>query len=132
FTETGTAGPATQLLLVSGNNQSATVGTALSMPFVVAAQDANGNPVSGVAIAFAVATGGGTLSATSVTTNAMGQAQSTLSVGTTAGTNTVTATKAGLTGSPITFTTSGTSGTATTIALVSGNSQIATVATALS
>jgi hypothetical protein len=132
FMATGTAGAATQLVIVSGNNQSATVATKLSMPFVVAAEDKNGNAVSGVNVTFAVASGGGTLSATTVTTGLNGQAQSSLTVGASAGTNTVTASSTGLTGSPITFTASGTSGTATQIALVSGNNQTATVGTALS
>ncbi|MBA3393087.1 MAG: Ig-like domain-containing protein [Deltaproteobacteria bacterium] len=131
FTATGTAGAATQIAIVSGNNQSATVGTALAMPLVVGVKDANGNPVSGISVAFAVATGGGSLSATTATTNAAGQAQSTLTVGPTVTTNTVTVTRVGLTGSPITFTAMATSGAATQIALVSGNNQSATAGSAL-
>ncbi|MBA2322161.1 MAG: Ig-like domain-containing protein [Deltaproteobacteria bacterium] len=132
FTATGTAGAAAQLAIVSGNNQSVRVGAALTMPFVVAVKDANGNPVSGTAVSFTVASGGGSLSAASVMTNATGQAQTTLTLGPTAGTNTVTATRAGLTGSPITFTATGTTGTATQIALVSGTNQSATAGTTLS
>jgi adhesin/invasin len=131
FTATGTAGTATNLALVSGNNQSATVGTALSAPFIVAVTDTYGNPIANTAVTFAVASGGGTLSATSATTNAAGQASTRLTVGATAGMNTVTATRAGLTGSPITFTATGTTGTATQIALVSGNNQSATVGSTL-
>jgi hypothetical protein len=132
FTATGTAGAATQFVAVSGNNQSATVSKALPMPFIVAVKDANGNPVAGTTVAFAVTSGGGTLSASSVTTNTAGQAQTSLTVGATAGTNTVTASVTGLTGSPITFTASGTTGTATQIAAVSGNNQSAIAGAAIS
>lgn len=131
FTAMGNAGAAAAIALVSGNNQSATVGTALTMPFVVAVTDDNGNPVAGTAVTFAVATGGGSLSATSVTTNAQGQAQTKLTVGSAAGMNTVTATRAGLTGSPVTFVATGTTGTATQIAVVSGGNQSATVGSTL-
>src|SRR5262249_17947165 len=94
--------------------------------------DTYGNPVAGTAVTFTVASGGGSLSATSVTTNATGQARTTLTVGPTAGTNTVTATRAGLTGSPGTVTPTGTQRTATQSPLVSGNNQSALGGTALS
>jgi len=54
-----------------------------------------------------------------------------LDAGTTAGANTLTATSAGLTGSPVTFTATGTAGAATQIALNAGNAQSATVGTAV-
>ena len=77
------------LTSVSGNNQSAAVGTALANPFVVEVRDGNGNPLAGVAVTFVVRTGGGTLSNPTATTDANGQADSTLHLGTEAGTNTV-------------------------------------------
>ncbi|MEE8519911.1 MAG: Ig-like domain-containing protein, partial [Gemmatimonadota bacterium] len=80
-------------------------GTALADPFVVTVTDANANPVSGVSVTFAVTGGGGSLSnAQPQRTNASGQASTTLTLGTAAGVNTVTATATGLTGSPVTFT----------------------------
>jgi hypothetical protein len=96
-------------------------------PFVVVVKDANGNPVSGFAVTFTVGSGGGTLSATSATTNAQGQAQTTLTLGSSAGTNTVNANATGLTGSPVTFTASATAGTATQLAIASGNNQTAAI-----
>ncbi|HEX7938482.1 MAG TPA: hypothetical protein VF483_05775, partial [Gemmatimonadaceae bacterium] len=48
-------------------------------------------------------------------------------LGTAAGSNTMTATATGLTGSPVTFTATGTAGAATQIALKSGNNQTGTV-----
>src|SRR5439155_15568484 len=101
-------------------------------PLVVTVKDLNNNPVSGFTVTFAVTAGGGSLSATSVATNAAGQAQTTLTLGTVAGTNTARATATGLTGSPITFTETGTAGAATQIVLVSGNSQTAVAGSILS
>jgi hypothetical protein len=129
FTATGAAagaGPATNLVLVSGSGQTATVGQALSSPFVVQANGASGSPVSGVTVTFAVTAGGGTVSPTSVTTNSLGQAASTLILGSSAGANTVTASSGTLTGSPVTFTATGTAaatGPAANLVLMSGNGQ---------
>ena len=97
----------------------------------MAVKDANNNPVQGFMVSFAVATGGGTLSALAVPTDAAGYAQATLTLGKAAGPNSVTASATGLTGSPITFTATGTAGPASQIALVSGNNQSALVGTAL-
>jgi len=106
-TFTATARLATTLSMVSGDTQSDTAGTALANPFVVKVIDGSSNPVPGVTVTFAVTLGGGSLSATSVTTNTWGQASSLLTLGTGPGSNTVTATAAGLTGSPKTFTAPG-------------------------
>jgi hypothetical protein len=102
------------------DNQSATVGTAVTNDPAVIVTDANGNPVAGVAVSFAVASGGGTVDpVTSVNTNAQGIATVTSwTLGTTAGSNTLTATSGTLTGSPLTFTATGTPGAATQLAIV--------------
>ena len=93
----------TTLTKVSGDAQTGTTGTALANPFVVEVNDGN-SPVwnsntrtytrafAGVPVTFAVTGGGGTLSATSVATDANGRAQVTLTPGATAVTQTVTAT----------------------------------------
>lgn len=104
ITATATAGAFTSLALVSGDAQSVAAG-ATSQPFVVRAVDANGNPVSGVAVTWA-ATGDGTLSATSGTTDASGLAQVTMTGGATPGAFTVTATSG--TATPIVFNGTGT------------------------
>lgn len=124
----GAAGPASNLVVVSGNGQTGTAGQQLANPFVVKATDAGGNPVSGVTVSFTVTTGGGTLTAASASTNASGLAFSTLTLGAAAGTNAVRATSGTLTGSPITFTATGVgaSGTAANLVLVSGNGQTGT------
>src|SRR5439155_14807172 len=97
------------------------------------ARDANGNPVAGVSVTFAVASGGGSVTPTTpVTTNASGIAEVTSwTLGPTAGPNSLTATSTGLTGSPVTFTATGTAGAPTQIAVNAGNGQTATAGTAV-
>src|SRR2546426_9971570 len=56
-----TAGAASQIAINAGNNQTATAGTAVAIDPSVIVRDANGNPVAGVAVTFAVASGGGTV-----------------------------------------------------------------------
>jgi hypothetical protein len=126
------AGAATQLTINDGNNQSATVGTAVAIAPSVLVRDANDNPVSGVTVTFAVATGGGSATDLTATTGADGIATvGSWTLGTTAGSNTLTATNDTLTGSPVTFTATGTVGAAAQIAIDDGNDQSATVGTAV-
>ena len=87
---------------VSGIEQKAPAGTALAQPFVVTVRDENGEPYGGVAVTFVVTAGGGTLSVTTGTTDADGNAATTLTLGTQPGTNTVVATVADL--EPVAFT----------------------------
>src|SRR4029078_976843 len=102
----------------SGDNQSATVNTNIATAPSVLVTDSYGNPVSGVSVSFAVATGGGSLTGGSTSTNASGIATvGSLKLGTTSGANTLTATSTGLTGSPLTFTATATPGTAATLSL---------------
>ena len=84
------------LTKVSGDNQQGPVGTALAEPFVVSVLTEDDEAIAGVAITFSVTTGGGTLSATTATTDASGRARSILTLGSDPGTNTVTATVEGL------------------------------------
>jgi adhesin/invasin len=121
-----------RLVIVSGNGQSAPAGTALDKPLVVKVTDQYSNPLSGVAVSFAVGSGGGSLSGVSPATGANGQAQASLTVGTVAGTdnNTVTVTSAGLQG--VSFTASVTAGAPASIAAVSGDGQSGVVASILS
>ena len=96
-TVTAEAAEATTLVEISGDNQTGDVDTALANPFVVEVRDQNGDPLSGVTVTWSVTAGGGALSATSVTTNASGRAQSTLTLGSVAGTNTARASASGIT-----------------------------------
>src|SRR5881396_1300308 len=133
FSASGTAGPATQIVLNAGNSQTAPAGTAVATPPSVLVRDQFNNPVAGVAVTFAPASGSGTVNPTTpVTTDASGVAAvSAWTLGSAPGTNTLTATASGLSGSPVTFTATGTAGSATQIAINGGNGQIATVGTAV-
>jgi hypothetical protein len=92
---------ATELAIVSGNPQTVEVSQAAAEPLVVVVNDQFDDPMPGVTVTWAVATGGGTLSATTITTNAEGQAQVTYTAGATAEAVTVTATVTGI--NPVTF-----------------------------
>ncbi|HVR74585.1 MAG TPA: carboxypeptidase regulatory-like domain-containing protein [Planctomycetota bacterium] len=83
-------GPAAPLLaVVSGDGQSVTAGETAALPLTVAALDAAGRPQRGVALAFSVAQGDGTLDgetrARTVVTGADGRASSLLRAGSQAG-----------------------------------------------
>jgi adhesin/invasin len=111
------AGQAAQMALFAGSPQTATAGTTLPVPPSVIVRDASNNPVTGVNVTFTVTGGGGTTSPPSgstVATDAAGVAALTSwTLGALAGTNTLSATVAGLSGSPVTFTATGTVGAAT-------------------
>jgi hypothetical protein len=97
FTATGTAGAAASITKTAGDNQSATNGTAVAVPPAVTVRDANGNPVAGVTVIFAVASGGGSLTGGTQVTNASGVATvGSWTLGAAAGTNTLTATAGSL------------------------------------
>jgi len=74
-----------------GDGQSAGVGQALSRSLVVKVVDAAGSAVKGVAVAWTVAGGGGTVNPGSGTTDAQGLASTTWTLGLGIGTNAVTA-----------------------------------------
>jgi adhesin/invasin len=124
FTATGVSGSANQIALNLGDAQSATVATAVSSAPSVIVKDANGNVVSGVSVTFAIATGGGSVTGESATTDANGVATlGSWTLGTTAGANSITATSTGLIGSPVTINATGTPGAATQIAVNAGGLQ---------
>ena len=109
-----TAGAATQIAVNAGDNQTAVAGTCVIPPPSVIVKDANNNPVKDVSVTFAVESGGGSVKGTTmVTTNASGiAAVEGWTLGTTAGPNILKAMSGSLTGSPVTFTATGTAGTA--------------------
>src|SRR5439155_191401 len=133
FTATGAVGAATQMASNGGDGQTATAGTTVPVNPSVVVRDANGNPVAGVSVTFAVASGGGSVSPTTpVTTNGSGIAAVTSwTLGPTAGPNTLSATSGTLTGSPVTFTATGTTGLAATMVKSSGDDLTGPVATRL-
>lgn len=105
-------GSASAIQAVSGGGQSGAVASTLDEPYVVRVADALGNPVAGVAITWTVTEGGGTIAPTQGTTDERGEARATHTLGTTAGSQTVAAAAAGLTGSPVTFQSTATPGPA--------------------
>jgi streptogramin lyase len=84
-----------RLVRIAGDEQVGVVGSPLLQPLVVAVEDAQGNPVSEVMVAFSISGGMGTLSSTLVSTDANGRAATILTV-TDAGTVLVEATADGL------------------------------------
>ena len=115
---------ATTLLIVSGYGQEGLAGNRLQSPFVVEVRDQYGKPFSGANVVFRVT--GGSLSSTRETTNSFGQAQTTLTLGPSAGANSVEASVAGISPSQTftaTATASGEQRRATTLSIVSGNNQ---------
>jgi hypothetical protein len=100
------AGTAAVAAVQAGNGQTAAPGAAVAIPPAVIVKDGFGNVKPGASVTFAVASGGGTITGGSQTTNASGiAAVGSWTLGS-AGTNTLTATVSGsgITGNPVTFT----------------------------
>lgn len=130
FTATGVSGPATTMVLQAGDGQAATAGSAVVVAPSVRVTDAGGNPVSNVSVTFAVASGGGTVTGGNAKTDVAGIASvNRWMLGTTAGTNSLKATSAGLTGSPVTFTATALPGPASRVVVNAGNGQTVHVGT---
>ena len=96
--------PADALVKVSGDTQSGTPGNALANPFVVEVQDEDGEPLAGHRVTFSVTAGGGSLSETSAAADEDGRAETTLTLGSERGVNSVRASVTGV--DSVTFSTS--------------------------
>jgi adhesin/invasin len=132
FNATGGAGPAVALVKAVGDSQTASAGIPILTRPAAKATDSFGNPVPGATVTFAVASGGGSITGPSATTGADGLATvGSWTLGNVAGTNTLTATSPGLTGSPQTFTAFGVAGPIASLVKAAGDSQTAFVGTAL-
>ncbi|MEX2155365.1 MAG: Ig-like domain-containing protein [Gemmatimonadales bacterium] len=104
ITLTATAGSAVSIAKTAGDSGTAAPGAQVT--YTVQGRDTHGNAKSGVTIDWAVATGGGSITPPQNTTQANGNASATRTLGTTLGSQTATATAAGLPGAPsVTFTT---------------------------
>ena len=88
-------GASTQLKAASGDAQTGAVGKALPSALVVQVTGSGGAPLAGVPVAFAITSGAATLSASSVSTGSDGTARVTVTLGSSPGAVTVTATVAG-------------------------------------
>jgi adhesin/invasin len=134
FSATGLAGPAAAAAVSAGNNQSATVGTAVAVAPAVVVSDQYGNPVAGVGVAFAVASGGGSVGGAAAVTNASGVAAAgSWTLGPVAGSNALSATVdgAGISGNPVPFAATGLAGAAASVTVSAGDGQTAVAGTAL-
>lgn len=76
FTLASQPGPASAISVSAGNAQSGAPGSTLPTPLSVRVTDAGGNPKPGVAVTFAVTSGGGSISGPTATTDASGIATS--------------------------------------------------------
>ena len=124
------APPVPATLVASGETQlSGTVGEPIATPLSVKVTDAKGRNAGGIAVTFAVAEGGGTVSKTVDTTTSAGLASTTWRLGERAGTQRVTATVAGVTGD-VSFTAVARAGAPTTITSNGGTGQSVVVGTA--
>ncbi len=134
FRITARAGSATKMTEISGNGKSGKVGRLLSVPFVVQITDAFGNAVKGYSVDYSVTAGGGTVNgeaATTVSTDKNGYASIYYRLGTSIGTNAVTASGANLSGSPVIFTANAEAGSPAMLFKISGDGQKGTLGVAL-
>jgi hypothetical protein len=122
--------PASQVVVADGNNQSANAGAQLAQQIVARVLDATGAPVAGANVTFSVTSGGGSVNPTAVMSGADGRAATTWTLGTTVGTQTVSA--ASGSAAPATFTATARQVTNLTLVLVSGNDQNGEVSSVLS
>jgi hypothetical protein len=94
--------PPAALVKSGGDQQSAPAGSRLPLPLEVRVDDASGQPVPGIAVAFAVVTGGGSVDSAAATTDARGIARTGATLGSAVGVQSFTATVSGV--APVTFT----------------------------
>jgi hypothetical protein len=109
FTESATTAAPVLIVVDSGNNQSGVVGQALPLPFIAIVTDSGNNRLGNVPVSFTVTGGGGTINgvnAVTATSDSDGRVQAILTLGAQAGINgnVVTASFAGNSGLPATFT----------------------------
>ena len=96
FTHTATAGNASNVRIVSGNEQVALPGTTLPQPLVVEVVDGGGNAVVGAAVTWLVTAGGGSLDPGTGTTDENGRASTSWTLGPGTGANTAQAVVSGV------------------------------------
>lgn len=107
FTGTALTGTVT---IVEGNSQTGLVGNGVNVAPAIRVVDGSGNPLTGLAVTFAVTGGGGSVTGNAQVTNTSGEARvGKWTLGSSAGTNTLTATVPGpgFAGNPAQFTATG-------------------------
>ena len=96
FVHTATAGSASGVSIVSGNDQTGPVSTQLPQPIVAEVRDAQGNVVPGVAVSWVIGTGGGSVSPATQSTDQSGRASAAWTLGSAPGADTVSAVVSGI------------------------------------
>ncbi|MDP1891373.1 MAG: hypothetical protein Q8K55_10835, partial [Gemmatimonadaceae bacterium] len=123
---------ASSLRLISGNQQTGSVGAALTEILSVKVVDAGGQPVAGATVLWQVRDGGGTINPPASTSSVSGLASVTWTLGTSLGANKVVAIlQSAYVRDSVVFTATAGVGTASQLTLVSGNAQTGRVAAAL-
>lgn len=129
FTATAVADVASEIVAVTSTDQTGSASTPVGTPPSVRVMDIYRNPITSQTVTFAVTAGSGSRSPATVDTGSDGIATLTSwTLGASVGVNTLTATVAGLTGSPVTFSASVVTATPTQIAVTAGGSQTGVVA----
>ena len=118
----------------SGDDQTGPAGGTLTQPIVVRVTDRSGRPVANQSVAFAPATGSGSVTPASATTDNQGKASTAWTLGNAAGAQSLTARAQGgdaPDGLDVALTAHAVSGAATQIDIASGNEQTGSVSSAL-
>lgn len=131
FTATAALPQPARVERAGGDGQSAAVATGLADSLAVRVVSAEGRPVPGVRVSWAVSAGGGALSDSAATTGAAGIARVRWVLGTAAGPQSVEARVAGLSGSPVAFAATAQPGSAAAAVRAGGDGQTGTVGFAL-
>ena len=121
---------ASAVAITSGGAQSATVNTTIASPVVAKVTDQSGNPIAGLIVTFTTAATSGSVSTAQATTDATGSASVTWTLGTVAGTDSMTVSVGSLT--PTTVVATATPDAPAALTIVAGNGQTATVDAMLS
>ncbi|HXY18673.1 MAG TPA: hypothetical protein VEH83_01610 [Gemmatimonadales bacterium] len=120
---------AAAVVKISGDAQSGVVGQTLANPLIVQVSDSTAHLISGATVGFAVTSGTGSVGSPSAATGANGEAQTTWTLGTTAGSQTVSASVAGAPAA--TFAATGTAAAAKSVAKQAGDLQSTTTGAAV-
>jgi hypothetical protein len=112
------------MTIVGGNGQTGVVGGTLPQALVVRLTDALGNPIPSTTVTFTVASGGGSVTSSSATTDAAGEARTSWTLGGAVGAQAVTASAGSATAG---FSATATVGPPATIAKVGGDGQSASI-----
>ena len=128
FSASAFARGAGNLKVITGDGQSGAVGSTLHVALRVRATDALGQPVAGAAIQFASASAGGSVNPLTAVTNQGGEATTAMTLGTTPGPETFSATSGALS---VFVTENAVPGVATQLLKVSGDGQADTACAVL-